>query len=54
MKVVYDKSYSSNNQVVLQLCKVLGDQAPINKVIESDAMNVLKVYKNVLKVYKKI
>jgi hypothetical protein len=48
MKGIYEEKYSGSNKIVLDFRKLLGDQAPIARVIEKNPTNVLKVYKDVL------
>ncbi len=48
MKGIYEKNYSSNNQVVLQFHSLLGNQVPTEVGIALDAMKVLQVYQEIL------
>jgi hypothetical protein len=41
MKQIYSERYSIDNHVKLQFSKFLGNQAPTEKVHESDAMDLL-------------
>jgi len=52
MKGIYVEKYSGINQIVLDFRKLLGDQAPTDRVIEKNPTNVLKVYKDILRYYK--
>jgi len=52
MKGIYEEKYSGSNQIVLDFRRLLGDQAPTDRVIEKNPTNVLKVYKDILRYYK--
>ena len=48
MKGIYEEKYSGSNQIVLDFQRLLGDQAPTDRVIEKNPINVFKVYKDIL------
>jgi len=52
MKGIYVEKYSGSNQIVLDFRRLLGDQAPTDRVIEKNPTNVLNVYKDILQYYK--
>jgi hypothetical protein len=52
MKGIYEEKYNGSNQIVLDFRRLLGDQAPTDRVIEKNPTNVLKVYKDILQYYK--
>jgi hypothetical protein len=53
MKGIYEEKYSGSNQIVLDFQRLLGDQAPTDRVIEKNPTNVLKVYKDILQSVRK-
>jgi hypothetical protein len=52
MKGIYEEKYSGSNKIVLDFRRLLGDQAPTDRVIKKNPTNVLKVYKDILWYYK--
>ncbi len=48
MKGIYEKNYDGNNQVVLQFCSLLGNQAPTEMVVALDTTKILNVYWEIL------